>query len=113
MLSTWPRLIHKFKVSSSICLKPSQIWPFIALDLQPNTFALKKKENEQQFSFNRKVAKTSRAALKALESGEIPKAKEEPNIGISLITTRQKIICLLYTSPSPRDQRGSRMPSSA
>ena len=22
-------------------------------------------------------------------------------------------VCLLYTSPSPRDQRGSRMPSSA
>ena len=26
---------------------------------------------------------------------------------------RWMIICLLYTSPSPRDQRGSRMPSSA
>ena len=26
---------------------------------------------------------------------------------------RDTIICLLYTSPSPRDQRGSRMPSSA
>ena len=25
----------------------------------------------------------------------------------------QNINCLLYTSPSPRDQRGSRMPSSA
>ena len=25
----------------------------------------------------------------------------------------QKRTCLLYTSPSPRDQRGSRMPSSA
>ena len=25
----------------------------------------------------------------------------------------QVYICLLYTSPSPRDQRGSRMPSSA
>ena len=25
----------------------------------------------------------------------------------------QNYICLLYTSPSPRDQRGSRMPSSA
>ena len=25
----------------------------------------------------------------------------------------QNNICLLYTSPSPRDQRGSRMPSSA
>ena len=38
------------------------------------------------------------------------------------ITTEQELIntfgkpistCLLYTSPSPRDQRGSRMPSSA
>ena len=28
------------------------------------------------------------------------------------LTTRD-IACLLYTSPSPRDQRGSRMPSSA
>ena len=26
--------------------------------------------------------------------------------------TKGKLICLLYTSPSPRDQRGSRMPSS-
>ena len=26
---------------------------------------------------------------------------------------RQGLVCLLYTSPSPRDQRGSRMPSSA
>ena len=29
------------------------------------------------------------------------------------INTDQLLICLLYTSPSPRDQRGSRMPSSA
>ena len=27
--------------------------------------------------------------------------------------SRMSIFCLLYTSPSPRDQRGSRMPSSA
>ena len=26
---------------------------------------------------------------------------------------QQSLTCLLYTSPSPRDQRGSRMPSSA
>ena len=31
-----------------------------------------------------------------------------PNVAKSTIYT-----CLLYTSPSPRDQRGSRMPSSA
>ena len=27
--------------------------------------------------------------------------------------TADAMVCLLYTSPSPRDQRGSRMPSSA
>ena len=31
----------------------------------------------------------------------------------NLKTLDENIICLLYTSPSPRDQRGSRMPSSA
>ena len=35
------------------------------------------------------------------------KAKE------SLAVEIQRGFCLLYTSPSPRDQRGSRMPSSA
>ena len=35
--------------------------------------------------------------------------------GAELISNTSSIgaICLLYTSPSPRDQRGSRMPSSA
>ena len=59
-----------------------------------DTYVFKKKGNEQQFSFNRKVAKTSGTALKALESGNIPKAKEELNKGISLINARQKIIKL-------------------
>ena len=36
----------------------------------------------------------------------------EDNYG-STIKERLSAICLLYTSPSPRDQRGSRMPSSA
>ena len=38
------------------------------------------------------------------ESTEVPREKTKRNISYS---------CLLYTSPSPRDQRGSRMPSSA
>ena len=33
--------------------------------------------------------------------------------GLMLTETGPSVICLLYTSPSPRDQRGSRMPSSA
>ena len=32
---------------------------------------------------------------------------------VSLVDQGRQIFCLLYTSPSPRDQRGSRMPSSA
>ena len=31
----------------------------------------------------------------------------------SVAGVREDVTCLLYTSPSPRDQRGSRMPSSA
>ena len=34
---------------------------------------------------------------------------------VNLVNTKDTTVytCLLYTSPSPRDQRGSRMPSSA
>ena len=39
-------------------------------------------------------------------------AKKISNI-ISNINTPKIIICLLYTSPSPRDRTRSRMPSSA
>ena len=35
------------------------------------------------------------------------------NMRITVIDTVDDYLCLLYTSPSPRDQRGSRMPSSA
>ena len=44
-------------------------------------------------SYQRRAIKTLWLALEAAEQFHIP--------------------CLLYTSPSPRDQRGSRMPSSA
>ena len=33
--------------------------------------------------------------------------------GLVAFRPQQDVDCLLYTSPSPRDQRGSRMPSSA
>ena len=47
--------------------------------------------------------------------GFIDSAVEESfdAIGEALNENGKVIVCLLYTSPSPRDQRGSRMPSSA
>ena len=42
-----------------------------------------------------------------------PQCVREPLLALDLAESGISTICLLYTSPSPRDQRGSRMPSSA
>ena len=47
--------------------------------------------------------------MKLRDNKTPPKAKKKP---VKPVSTQPKT-CLLYTSPSPRDQRGSRMPSSA
>ena len=60
-----------------------------------------------------KVLKDS--TTKALEENKI-KPAGQPKIDLKSFgegKDLEYIICLLYTSPSPRDQRGSRMPSSA
>ena len=57
----------------------------IASEGQPETYIFKKKGNEQQFNFNQKVIKRSSAAVKALESGSVGKAKEQLHEGISLL----------------------------
>ena len=51
------------------------------------------------------------AGLDQLASGQIIM----DGLDVSKLSTQKRNIslCLLYTSPSPRDQRGSRMPSSA
>ena len=41
------------------------------------------------------------------------KAIKEAGLKINLLEPLEEYPCLLYTSPSPRDQRGARMPSSA
>ena len=67
---------------------------------------------------NLKVVKTAKD--KDLENKEKNKALDAAisqitdNFGKgSVMKLGQKKACLLYTSPSPRDQRGARMPSSA
>ena len=57
------------------------------------------------------------AVSKHVKEVLIPKALKGENIGKLLeevlTDLTEEYVCLLYTSPSPRDQRGSRMPSSA
>ena len=56
------------------------------------------------------IGKGSLDAIPKVASGEFDMGSADIN---SLITWRDKNPCLLYTSPSPRDKRQSRMPSSA
>ena len=44
---------------------------------------------------------------------ELPKQFDNKNVLVEVVAGESSKSCLLYTSPSPRDQRGSRMPSSA
>ena len=57
------------------------------------------------------------AIVQRAETGELPleEAMAEHARGEALLKRCRVLLdgCLLYTSPSPRDQRGSRMPSSA
>ena len=53
-------------------------------------------------------------------SGSMSRIREDAEGGVNTFVSQQArepgealFTCLLYTSPSPRDQRGSRMPSSA
>eukprot|EP00829_Urostomides_striatus_P003793 TRINITY_DN14126_c0_g1_i1.p1 TRINITY_DN14126_c0_g1~~TRINITY_DN14126_c0_g1_i1.p1 ORF type:complete len:102 (+),score=33.97 TRINITY_DN14126_c0_g1_i1:66-371(+) len=41
------------------------------------------------------------------------KKRTSDNVTVVIIAFDNVLSCLLYTSPSPRDQRGARMPSSA
>ena len=66
-------------LQSNLVKAPTDLVSQIASEGQAETYIFKKKGNEQQFNFNRKVIKRSSAAVMALESGNIGKAKEELN----------------------------------
>ena len=59
----------------------------------------------------------STTQVKAISGNVSRRVKEELNISPAHIEgtndARWCLVCLLYTSPSPRDKRQSRMPSSA
>ena len=65
------------------------------------TFSIIKPDATKRNLTGQIVAKFEEAGLRVVASKRIH------------MTLAQAQTCLLYTSPSPRDQRGSRMPSSA
>ena len=62
-----------------------------------------------EFGFNVICVDRDKDRIERLNGGDIPIF--EP--GLESLILKNTKSCLLYTSPSPRDQRGSRMPSSA
>ena len=58
------------------------------------------------------LPRATRGTFQLYSSTESGLGIELPNWKYPVVATSNKD-CLLYTSPSPRDQRGSRMPSSA
>ena len=72
------------------------------------TNGLKKSIYEDRFVIKQKLTKREHEVLEL-----ITQAKNNKEIAKELYISDQTVGCLLYTSPSPRDQRGSRMPSSA
>ena len=51
--------------------------------------------------------------IEPADPNDPPKLVAAGKLDLAISYQPQLHICLLYTSPSPRDQRGSRMPSSA
>ena len=83
--------------------------------------ALGQMERERQRQANARAKEQARQErehqkrLRAYERELIQAEKQAEREAIMATTAAamQRAACLLYTSPSPRDQRGSRMPSSA
>ena len=67
-------------------------------------------EAEGRFEASRRDAK---AQVVLAEASQVAIQKVTEAIGNNEMPVVYLLGCLLYTSPSPRDQRGSRMPSSA
>ena len=83
------------------------------IDLQEKLYSIKANNPFEDFSYLRAMEQSNSASEK---SGWIPDHLGEIKNKklISFLPLYKKFnSCLLYTSPSPRDQRGSRMPSSA
>ncbi|KAK3744178.1 hypothetical protein QZH41_020571 [Actinostola sp. cb2023] len=66
----------------------------VAIEAEGDSYTFKKKGNEEQHKFNKKVHKANSKALHALESGNVAKAQDLLKEGIVLLNNRQKLVKL-------------------
>ena len=101
--NNWPRLVHLSWIILDKDLNPLKDYNCI---VKPDEFKMTEKVLEHCKIDEEDV----KAKSESLE--DILKKFSEDVEEVQYIFTHNET-CLLYTSPSPRDQRGSRMPSSA
>ena len=63
--------------------------------------------------FGADVIKVERPGVGDATRGQLRDIPDVDSLYFTMLNHNKRSVCLLYTSPSPRDQRGSRMPSSA
>ena len=93
----------------------------------PPRFFIVAEENQQRLAFSDTIRSWGFEIVECLAASQLTEKHFQQKVDVWLVDTQDdyaiiqnvekqlnvNLTCLLYTSPSPRDQRGSRMPSSA
>ena len=89
-------------------MRPSQDWNAL---IQKHLDGQTTEEEAQALSTG--IEDDAEVRSQYLKASQIHGALADETLALDVESEPEVKACLLYTSPSPRDQRGSRMPSSA
>ena len=107
-LSILITLILLFKGSKDYSDRFDQIYKDLTDQLSKNEHFSK-----SEFASNRLELSQSIRGNQEIVNNQLKRQADYQNKLLQSFQSQLINLCLLYTSPSPRDQRGSRMPSSA
>ena len=94
---------------------PDRIAPEKIIDFFSKRFLeeFDSESSDQNSGFSQSPIRGSNVTKTELKLADFDFGKPVKDKGTDFVLNAKNKTCLLYTSPSPRDQRGSRMPSSA
>ena len=110
LMAEWKKYFHAFELTSGVTVVPSWEEPTssgLNISIDPG------------MAFGTGTHATTQIAAELIKETSISgKTVIDVGTGTGILAIMAELLgakntCLLYTSPSPRDQRGSRMPSSA